>query len=266
MRRLLILLNIIMLLLVLFIAFVIHNSSALVWQETELLPTGLRTDMLHLVPGFSGISETTGITYTVNNWGYRDDIIDWTKRHVLFLGDSTTFGLNIEHRNTYAEVWEHLVDDNWQAVNTGVPGRGLRSSYEILQLMLAKGLEPEWVVIGVHSTDPRNDSPEKDELISLGYLGRSINLSRYYGANVLVLYIANESETETDSFFALLSQDYTAGCNTLFINAAWVYREYMDTNGYIAPPNGFYSVPGDMGHPGILSSRLIGEALAEVIP
>jgi hypothetical protein len=264
------------------------------FEESPLLPDGIRTDVLQLQPGYSGIADSTGVEYSINSWGYRDDEPDWTRQHVLFLGDSTTFGLNIPHEATYAEVWEQLAGADWQAINTAIPGRGMISSYETLQEVLAKGLCPHYVVIGFFGgNDPRNDAnaqvpisndalylvrlgryfidsvqqqSQSDIAISLDYLGRILTLAETIDAKPIVIYIAYNGElnhpTGLDQQVKQVAQDHTAP----FINTLTLYQSYMDEHHLTTIPAGFYSVPGDMAHPGILSSQLIGQTLAEVMP
>lgn len=263
------------------------------FEESPLLPDGIRSEVLRLTPNYTGTANTTGITYSINTWGFRDDSIDWTKQHVLFLGDSTTFGLNIPHETTYAEVWEHSAGIDWQAVNTAIPGRGMISSYETFQAVLDQELHPRAVVIGFFGgNDPRNDAnygitPSHDSLylvrigryfvdmvhrqtqselaISLDYLGRIIQLAQEQQAQPIVIYIAYNNE-RVDSPIAQAVKQAATDYDVPFINTLELYADYLEVHNLSAYPDDFYSVPGDMAHPGILSSQLIGEALYEVYP
>ena len=282
------------------------------FEESPLLPDGLRSDVLYLAPNFSAVAESTGITYTTNAWGFRDDPVNPDKQHVIFLGDSTTFGLNIPHEATYAEVWEQLAGEGWQAINTAVPGRGTINEYEVLQSVLAKEIQPVGVVVGFFANDVKNDvaygkPPEwswldqfytwriahtlidhaqiqqdaqprwgqaiqvgqadllwnrSDWQTSLYYLSRIHDLAAEYGAQAYVLYIpAGEYEVWNGSSVAQVLKRYTTQENIPFVDGVEIYQTYMNTHKLTAIPAGFYSIPGDMGHPGILASKLLGQAI-----
>jgi hypothetical protein len=125
--------------------------SGLVGQN-DILPQNMRHELLVLTPDFDGVGDY-GIHYQTNAQAYRDDPIDPVKQHVIFLGDSTTFGLNIPHADTYPEQWEHTAGPDWQAVNTAVPGMGTVSEYNALQQALELNLHPRVVVLGFFIND-----------------------------------------------------------------------------------------------------------------
>lgn len=282
--------------------------------ENPLLPQGIRSEALVMNPGFSGVAESTGIVYEINSWGFRDDEPDKTKKHVVFLGDSTTFGLNIAHEHMYSEVWERFAGDGWQAINTAMPGRGIENSYDVFERVLTRGITPHAVVLGFFGNDPKNDAvyqtppepnfmdmsytlilargvldhlqntpvyapnghPENDvEKLwhnplwqnSLHHIGRLQDLANAYDARLIVLYIPwFQTEIYVYSGAGEVLERYTRGRGIQFINGITVYRDYLNQHNLSEYPAAFYSVPGDAAHPGVLSSRLLGQALAEVIP
>ena len=79
-----------------------------------------------------------------NSLGYRDS--EWEKggKKVAFLGDSRTFGLFVNERQTYASQIENLSD--WEGMNLGIPGA---TTFEALDSMLPDALEfsPQAVVL-----------------------------------------------------------------------------------------------------------------------
>ena len=98
-------------------------TSPLPYGMRTLSPVALRAEQVRFTPGFAGTGRR-GILYQVNEMGFRDDPIDGSAAHVIFLGDSTTFGLNIQHEETYPEVAERLLKargHNVQCVNTAAP-------------------------------------------------------------------------------------------------------------------------------------------------
>lgn len=132
---------------------------------TSVLPEGIREErsgrILFLEPNFTGVAPATNVEYATNSYGYRDDPIDFDTNHIVFLGDSTTFGLHIPHDDSYPEVIEQTLNANncaIQSVNTAVPGRGTVNSFHILESVYEQlELSPEVVVYGFFLNDPRDD-------------------------------------------------------------------------------------------------------------
>jgi hypothetical protein len=123
------------------------------------LPYGMKapgTSAVRLVPNFEGISRR-GIKYQTNTIGFRDDQIDPSAKHVIFLGDSTTFGLNIAHDDTYPEIFEgQLAADGilCQSVNTASPGQGTFDELDTLRGLCSSGtLNVRAVVLGFFQND-----------------------------------------------------------------------------------------------------------------
>ena len=79
-----------------------------------------------------------------NSKGYRDSEWDLTGKKVALLGDSRTFGLYVEARQTYARLIES--QSRWESMNLGVPGA---TTFEALDSMLPDLLpyKPEAAVI-----------------------------------------------------------------------------------------------------------------------
>ena len=77
-----------------------------------------------------------GNIYKTNSHGFRDDEINPKSAHIIFLGDSTTFGLNINHEDTYPEAYEAIARKNGlnlQSVNTATPGQGTLDQLNLLR-------------------------------------------------------------------------------------------------------------------------------------
>lgn len=86
------------------------------------------------IPNLEGqaISPTRefNIKYSVNSKGYRGEehIHNASKNRIVILGDSFTFGVNVEDGDTVAEVLEDSLV-NTDVVNLGVPGYGTAQAY-----------------------------------------------------------------------------------------------------------------------------------------
>jgi hypothetical protein len=298
--------------------------------HTDIYPNGLRdtSDPMEMQPSFIGVAPN-GIEYRTNAMGYRDDDILPGRDYWVFLGDSTTFGLNIAHEDTYAEQIEvlALADGlNVQSVNTAVPGRGTVNEYDTLLRTIEAGIQPQWVIVGFFANDVRNDvyymqnhrepEPTAAERVfgwsylyrigtavmqhmqdtqrvsgddwdtifaattngsidtltalpewqtTLTYLKRIQQTTERQGAQLIVLYIPfTEDEAITgDSPVADVLAWWSVEHQVSFVNGAAVYAAYL--NGAITLPEGFYSSPGDMSHPGSLSSKILAQAIYEAM-
>jgi hypothetical protein len=240
-----------------------HLIAAPEWSESPLLPSGMRTGLLDLVPGFQGVS-ATGVHYSINDWGYRDDPVDPTQQQVIFLGDSTTFGLNLSHEDTYAEVWERIAGKNLQALNTAAPGHGTSTEYRELQTLLNRGVQPVGVVVGYYATHPTDglwDNTTWD--YSAGYLQQIHALAIEKGFSMAIVYLPSRAASLLKPSKAQQTVRHFAQQETIpFIDGWTLYRQYMEVN-HLTSADTLFSVPG---HPSSIASQLLGEALAKVMP
>lgn len=118
------------------------------------LPEGIR----------SAGSAPTGViyprpTYRLNTNGFRDDEeVDLDKQqHWLFLGDSLTFGLDLELADTYPEVVEILAQKDGldvQSINAAAMGHDTIYEYERLENVLeGTDIRPEFIILAVSHND-----------------------------------------------------------------------------------------------------------------
>lgn len=123
---------------------------------------GDRAQVLRLRPNFSGKSRISGIIYQTNSYGFRSDPVVPSADHVLFLGDSTTFGLNLPRDDVYPTVFESLFRKDCgqaarqvQSVNTATPGQGTFEQLKLLQDAIASGshFHVKAVVLGFFHND-----------------------------------------------------------------------------------------------------------------
>jgi hypothetical protein len=131
-------------------------TSPLPYGMRDLSPDVPRSDQITFTPGFVG-KDRRGITYEVNDMGFRDDPVDSGAAHIVFLGDSTTFGLNIRHEETYPEVVERLLrarGHNVQCVNTAAPGQATLDQRDLLvELLGCDRVSVVGLVLGFYCND-----------------------------------------------------------------------------------------------------------------
>jgi hypothetical protein len=238
-----------------------------IFRETLNLPAGIRTSLFDFVPGFSGVAPS-GIRYSINAWGYRDDPVDLTQRHVVFVGDSTAFGMNVAHEQTFPEIWEQAAGHDWQAVNISMPAFGTAGEYKELVSLFQRDFHPEWVVLCYHAKDSSNGLWDNTTWeISERFLRLIIDLVDSHSIRLLLVYMPS---SETDIFQGSLSRDTVRQfANTEgipLVDIVSVYQSYFAAHNLDTIPAAFYSRPNDVAHPGVENSRIIGEAIAEVIP
>jgi hypothetical protein len=118
--------------------------------------TGHRLNYVQLRPNFSGTAQ--GIEYRTNELGYRNDPVIVGAKHVVFLGDSTTFGLGLQQAETFPAKVEQLLNERaekgWQALNTATPGQGTLDELNTLRRVLnTKGVAPRLIVLGFFIND-----------------------------------------------------------------------------------------------------------------
>ena len=122
-----------------------------------------RTQLLRLKANFSGKNNRSGILYETNAQGYRDDAIDPTASHVIFLGDSATFGLNLTHEQTFPFLTGELLKKSCgkvQTINTASPGQGTLDERDNLTeaLSLRELIHPKAVVLAFIQNDISDNS------------------------------------------------------------------------------------------------------------
>ena len=100
------------------------------------------------------LTGTKGTTFHTNGLGLRDDEIeDDSATRILSLGDSCTWGWQVEQNEAYPQVLQRLLDDQsggrrYRVINAGAPGY---TSYQGLVYLRERGLalKPEVVVVGL---------------------------------------------------------------------------------------------------------------------
>ena len=106
----------------------------------------------------------------INSQGLRDREIDYQaagdERRILFLGDSTTAGMQVSLEQSYVKLLEQLLNGagsgRWATINAAVNGYGTDNELLLYQ-QEANRYEAEWVIVGVYlANDVYNNSRELD--------------------------------------------------------------------------------------------------------
>ena len=130
----------------LIIALVLFETYLVINKPTVLspLPDGIRrsergSETVWQKANFSGTSPLTGIHYETNELGFRSESIGPEKDIFLALGDSTTYGLNLEAQNSYPNLLENELNsrmgpgESLKVVNAAFPGQGTIMQYFLLR-------------------------------------------------------------------------------------------------------------------------------------
>lgn len=190
--------------------------------HNDILPNGLRSTLLVLNPNTQGTS-SSGVTYHINTLGYRDDPLNSDAQHVVFLGDSTTFGLNIAHGDTYPEIWERLMGGDWQAVNTAVPGMGTVSQYAALENALQAGIQTRAIVLGFFVNDPRDNIRDLQNMSGLETFGSGL-----YTVQFIRALTTNLNRLDKFQIESLREGDFSGDPQREWESQRWVItRDYL---------------------------------------
>ncbi len=89
-----------------------------------------------------------GKTYRINSLGLRGEEIPpvKSKKRILALGNSCTFGWGVAWEETYIKQLEHLLGGDWRVINGGIPGYTSYQGKLFFERELVK-LEPDIVLI-----------------------------------------------------------------------------------------------------------------------
>jgi hypothetical protein len=105
------------------------------------------------IPGKTVSNEK--ITYTTNSLGMRSNAIDFSKGHILLVGDSVTFGLGVNNNETISHYLEKINNEH-QVLNLGVPGYRIGQYFLNLKRHIDQ-LNPKIIVLIIY---PTNDLDE----------------------------------------------------------------------------------------------------------
>ena len=123
--------------------FKLRPNAALVYPRTALFPGKPATWSVH-----------------TNARGFRSPDFEEAKRPGMFriicLGDSSTFGMNVDDADAYPQVLQRLLDERapgrFEVLNLGVPGYSSRQGLELLRQQ-ALGYQPDLVIFAFGTND-----------------------------------------------------------------------------------------------------------------
>jgi len=114
--------------------------------------------------GWETIPETTvtngKVTYTTNALGMRSPEVDFSRGHILLVGDSVTFGLGVNNDETvshFLQNEEKISSFNFQVLNFGVPGYGIGQYYLNLKRHINK-LNPKVIVLILYTANDLDET------------------------------------------------------------------------------------------------------------
>ncbi|MES2639875.1 MAG: hypothetical protein V4850_10350 [Myxococcota bacterium] len=138
------------------------------------------------VPGWDidpGGGDNWGTRYTVNRWRMRGPDYSETKgegvKRVIFVGDSSVFGVLLDWPDTFSARFERLRDTatpgtDWQVANCACPGHSTEQSRRKLERQCL-AFQPDYVVIANQFSDATRESAADIERFGLT---REIALTR----------------------------------------------------------------------------------------
>lgn len=100
------------------------------------------------------------IAYTTNAMGMRSAEVDYSKEHILLVGDSVAFGLGVKNDETvssYLEKEENVSKLGYQVLNLGVSGHGIGQYYLNLKRHIDK-LNPKLIVLVLYTTNDLDET------------------------------------------------------------------------------------------------------------
>jgi hypothetical protein len=85
------------------------------------------------------------LIYSTNSLGMRSREVDFSKGHILIVGDSVTFGLGVNNEETVSHYLEKEYK-RYQVLNLGVPGYGIGQYFLNLKRHINQ-LNPKLIVL-----------------------------------------------------------------------------------------------------------------------
>jgi hypothetical protein len=129
------------------------------------------------IPGKTVSNEK--VTYTTNSLGKRSKEVDFSKGHILLVGDSVTFGLGVNNNETVSHYLEKINNEH-QILNLGVPRYGIGQYFLNLKRHIDQ-LNPKIIVLVIYPTN-HLDETRKDTRF-----GISKPFFRYNNGNLIYL-------------------------------------------------------------------------------
>lgn len=96
------------------------------------------------------------VTYTTNSLGFRSKEVDSSKKHILVIGDSVTFGVGVNNNQTISYYLEQKLKI-YQALNVAAPGYGIDQYYLNLKRNISK-TNPKAIVVIIYTGNDLDDT------------------------------------------------------------------------------------------------------------
>ncbi|MBW2989051.1 hypothetical protein KY358_01900 [Candidatus Woesearchaeota archaeon] len=143
------------------------------------------------------------VNYHTNDFGLREySDYRYKKKEgirVLTVGDSFTFGIGLDHEDTFQKLLEQKLknnDINASVINAGVSGYGSKQALELLRLEL-KAYQPDLVIFSFYNNDVNDDMIYDSFTVEEGCLIKkdmgSLKKNLYFHSRAYMLYQSSKS-------------------------------------------------------------------------
>ncbi len=170
-----------------------------------------------------------GKTYRINSLGLRGEEVKShkTKRRILTLGNSCTFGWGVSYQDTYAQQLESLLNGVYEVINGGIPGYSSFQGRRFFEKELI-GLQPDIVCILFAWNDlwaAANRIADKDQQFPPRVVIAVQNfLSRLHSYRLQKKLLLSGIEKEPDSLFDRTVPIYRVGLKDFQSNLREICR------------------------------------------
>jgi len=96
------------------------------------------------------------VTYTTNSLGMRSKEVDFSKGHILLVGDSVAFGLGVNNDETLSHYLGKINNEH-QVLNLGVPGYGIGQYFLNLKRHIEK-LNPKIIILVIYTANDLDET------------------------------------------------------------------------------------------------------------
>jgi lysophospholipase L1-like esterase len=170
-----------------------------------------------------------GKTYRINSLGLRGDEINpiKTKKRIIALGNSCTFGWRVSDQETYAKLLEALLNGEYEVINAGIPGYTSLQGKRFFEKELVD-LQPDIVLILFAWNDhwaAANQIADKDQQFPPQIIITCQNiLSQFHFYRLLKKLLLSEVEKPPDSLFDRQAPVYRVGLDDFKENLKQICR------------------------------------------
>lgn len=178
-----------------------------------------------------------GKTYRINSLGLRGEEVKShkTKRRILTLGNSCTFGWGVSYQDTYAQQLESLLNGAYEVINCGIPGYSSFQGRCFFAKELIR-LQPDIVCIlftwNDHWAAANRIADKNQQFPPRAVIAIQNFLSRLHSYRLLKKLLLSGIEKESDSLFDRTAPVYRVGPKDFQSNLreiCWVARSKGST-------------------------------------